>query len=67
MIDMAIGQLPLAMAHVVTGYKNESNLRKSLLWEIGDNKDNQIARINEKIESGKLTPEQIENMFLGEL
>lgn len=56
--DMAIGQLPLALLQIGTGYKNASNLQKSTLWEIGDNKDIQLQRIKEQADNGTITKDE---------
>lgn len=61
MKEFAIGQIPLIIAGAYTGYKHESALNKSLLWEIGDDAANQIQRIQEYEQAGKLSPEQAFN------
>ena len=58
MDEFAIGQLPLFFTHAYTGYKRESNLRKSMLWEIGDNSDIKIQRIKEQEQLKELTPQE---------
>lgn len=58
MKDMFIGGLIPMGIHSITGYKNIPDTQKAFVWELGDNKDLQLEKIDDNVKSGQLTPEE---------
>jgi hypothetical protein len=56
--DMLIGQVIPTAIHTITGYRNIPETQKAVLWELGDNKDIQLQRIDENVKDGTITKQQ---------
>lgn len=58
--DMFIGQIPFMGLHGVMNFRNVPDSYKSMIWEIGDNKEIQLQKIDDNVLAGKITPQQAE-------